>query len=241
MESAPEGASHPPTATVFRFGEFRLCLARRQLWRNSAPVPLTPRALDLLTALVRAPGQVISREALLKQVWGPVSVLDSNLTVNLCLLRRALACKQPLIATIPGRGYQFVAAVAESSAAEESYRETAAVWLAVSQFQRLGRAGRYPALGAALPKALVVALASLDGVHLRATSEAPNLELDWRLDGCYQETDGIVRVTAELVRAQDGGVAWAYRRDFAVVGSFQLHDLIAAWLKTVLSQRFAAL
>ncbi len=106
-----QGKAQAPQRVRYLFGEFRLCPEERRLWRGDQGVAISPRALDLLIALVRAAGQVLEREALLASVWAGLNVSDSNLTVGICTLRHALGDAEHYIATIPGRGYQFTAPV----------------------------------------------------------------------------------------------------------------------------------
>src|SRR6185437_5601948 len=222
-----------PQQAPYCFGDFRLCLATRTLWRGDAPVPLTSRAMDLLAAFLRTPGTVISRDELMRRVWGSVSVLDSNLTVHLCLLRRALGPARELIAPVPGRGYQFIGEVWRRPGTPAAASPRAG--LAVLPFQPLGDCVRYAALREALPKAVKVALARDQRIQLMADEGA-----DWRLEGCYQETGERVRVTVELVRTRDGAIPWADRRDFAAADRFVLHDEISAWLSEAVSREMAA-
>ena len=228
-------------AARFRFGDFRLCLVQRQLWRNGEPVPLTPRALDLLIALVRCSGRVVGREELLRRVWGEVSVHDSNLTVNLCLLRRALGNRERIIATVPGRGYQFVAPVIPEATQTATLLadDPAATWLGVAPFQSVGESPLCPVLGTALGPALVAALARIPGLRVRPSGAHGGSEVDWRLEGWYQQLEQTVRITAQLVRTVDGGVEWAERRHFAAAELFELQDRIAAWLKAVIRSLLA--
>lgn len=109
---APRGAAY--TAETVAFGPFRVDATRRLLYRDGEPVHLTPRAFDLLVAFVRRPGEVLSRQELLQQVWGESFVEEANLTQTVFLLRRALderAGDHRYLATVPGRGYAFVAPV----------------------------------------------------------------------------------------------------------------------------------
>jgi DNA-binding winged helix-turn-helix (wHTH) protein/TolB-like protein/Tfp pilus assembly protein PilF len=90
---------------------------RRLLQRASGQVAsLSPKALDALVYLLEHRGAAVSKEALLKALW-PRTVVEEN-SVDRCIstLRRALgeaAGDNRYIATIPGRGYQFVAVVSE--------------------------------------------------------------------------------------------------------------------------------
>ncbi len=77
-------------------------------------MPLTPKATDLLLALVESPGQLLDKDALLKTVWPDTFVEENNLADNIFKLRRALGDGengQKFIETIPKRGYRFVAGV----------------------------------------------------------------------------------------------------------------------------------
>jgi DNA-binding winged helix-turn-helix (wHTH) protein/tetratricopeptide (TPR) repeat protein len=103
-----------------QFGEFTLDRARRKLLRASQPVALPGKAFDLLVYLAENPGRPISKDELLKSVWPDSIVEESNLTQNVFLVRKALGGHGgELISTLPGRGYQFVAYVAEVAEVED--------------------------------------------------------------------------------------------------------------------------
>ena len=90
----------------FRFGDFRLRPAERQLLRGGADMALTARAFDVLLALVEHAGQLVSKEALMQRVWAGLVVEDNNLAVQVGVLRKLLGADA--IATVPGHGYRFV-------------------------------------------------------------------------------------------------------------------------------------
>ncbi len=96
---------------LYRFDEFELDPSRRVLSRNESPVALTPKAFDVLSYLVLNPGRVVTKDELLKSVWPDSFVEEGNLAQYISALRKALGDKSRLIATVPGRGYQFVAQV----------------------------------------------------------------------------------------------------------------------------------
>lgn len=112
----PEAAD---STSIVTFGPFRLDAVRHVLYEGEAPVALSHRALDILIALVARPGELISKQDLMAQVWPNMFVEESNLRVNIALLRRALRDGQPgqrYITTDQGRGYRFVATLTASSA-----------------------------------------------------------------------------------------------------------------------------
>jgi tetratricopeptide (TPR) repeat protein len=87
-------SSRPVRATeqksqFYLFGPFKFFPDRRLLLKDGAPVRIGGRALDLLAALVRKPGEVISKRVLISHAWPRVAVDDANLKVNMAALRRA--------------------------------------------------------------------------------------------------------------------------------------------------------
>lgn len=99
---------------VYRFGPFELDPGGRRLKHEDEPLCLTPKAFDLLVALVEARGKVVERDVLMDRLWPDTAVVDANLTQTVSVLRKALgdtASEHDYIATVPGRGYQFTAPV----------------------------------------------------------------------------------------------------------------------------------
>jgi serine/threonine-protein kinase len=103
------------TRTIYSFDVFIVDLNRRVLLRDGQPVQLTSKAFDLLLALVESQGRELGKEELMQRVWANQIVEDANLTVTMANLRKALgekASDHRFIVTIPGRGYRFVAELA---------------------------------------------------------------------------------------------------------------------------------
>src|SRR5687768_18280195 len=99
---------------LYEFGDFRLDASERVLSRRGVTVPLTPKAIDLLLALVEQPGRLLDKETLLKTVWPDTFVEENNLADNIFKLRRVLGEGEhgpKFIETVPKRGYRFVADV----------------------------------------------------------------------------------------------------------------------------------
>ncbi|MBI5433200.1 MAG: response regulator transcription factor [Planctomycetes bacterium] len=92
------------------FGDLRVDTARRKVERGGVSVPISPREYDLLMALVRANGEVVSREELLRDVWDITFDPETNvLDVHLGRLRKKLDRHgRPLIQTVQGKGYRAV-------------------------------------------------------------------------------------------------------------------------------------
>jgi len=81
------------TAVTYAFEGFELSPARRVLQRDGKELAITPRAFDLLVALVERAGQVVTKNQLLDLVWPKVVVEENNLAVQLSTLRKLLAAR----------------------------------------------------------------------------------------------------------------------------------------------------
>src|ERR1700687_420971 len=100
----------------YRFGPFVLAPASRLLLRDEQPVSITTKVFETLVVLVENRGRVMTKDELLLRLWPDTTVEEANLVQHVSSLRRALEDNPQdhrYIATIPGRGYSFVAVVTE--------------------------------------------------------------------------------------------------------------------------------
>jgi non-specific serine/threonine protein kinase len=91
--------------TIFRFGGFELQPGERRLLKHGRLTAVSPRAFDLLVALVERAGRMMSKDELLDIVWPKRVVEEANLYVHVSALRKIVGAES--IATIPGHGYRF--------------------------------------------------------------------------------------------------------------------------------------
>lgn len=101
---------------TYEFGSFRLEAGERRLLRDGKAVPLTSRIFDLLLLLVQHSGHLVSKEQIMREVWGDSIVEENNLTVTMSALRKVLGqgpTAREYIETVPKCGYRFVAEVRE--------------------------------------------------------------------------------------------------------------------------------
>lgn len=101
------------------FGDFLLEPRERRLTRSGEPVELNARYLDALLLLAGHPGELITKDRFLDQVWNGVPVTDEALTQCVRSLRRALgddASRPRFIETVPRHGYRFIGAVEDGTA-----------------------------------------------------------------------------------------------------------------------------
>ena len=98
-------------AHAILFGRFRLVLRSRELLADGVPVPVGSRATDVLMALIKACGELVTKDELLSQVWPRTTVGENNLQFQISSLRKALGADRDFIKTVSGRGYRFTAEV----------------------------------------------------------------------------------------------------------------------------------
>jgi len=214
---------------AYSFGPFRLDTSERVLRKGEEPVPLTPKAFDILLLLLRDHGRLVSKGRLMDAVWPDTFVEEKTLTQNIFTLRKVLgpdATGRQYIETVPKHGYRFRAEV--EAVSRDDYRDveerppaappaadqqTPAGQVARLLEHRAARpvhrraGGRRVVLAAAVAAALVAALA-VGSSYLRAGRLA---------DGAFRKisvarlTDG-AQVSALALSADGKYIAYAATR-----------------------------
>lgn len=142
-----------------------LIAAERLLLRDGQPVTLAPKAFELLAYFAAHPGRLLSKDELMSAVWPDTVVEESNLAYHVFVLRKVLgddAEKERFIATVPKKGYRFVAdvvSVDDSGAAPSGPAR-------VADGRRV-----WPLMAAAM--ALLVLVATAGFLRSRTTPDAP--------------------------------------------------------------------
>lgn len=197
-------------------------------------MPLAPRALDVLGALVERAGEVVTKQELLDRVWPDTFVEEANLSVNVSAVRKTLGRRpggRPYIETLARRGYRFV-----PDPADRAHRAPRA--LAVLPFRVLGEADED--LGLGLSDAVTTRLAGSGGLAVRPSSAAARyarlpdprqagreLGADVLVEGTIQRVGARLRVTAQLLDVAAGATIGSGTFDRAADDVFGLQDEVA--------------
>jgi TolB-like protein/DNA-binding winged helix-turn-helix (wHTH) protein len=107
------------SSDIVLFGQFRFDRCRGLLFRRGEddrylPVGIGSRALEVLSALTARPGDLVTKDEIMRAAWAGAVVEEGNLTVQISTLRRVLDAGSEggsCIQTVSGRGYRFVQAV----------------------------------------------------------------------------------------------------------------------------------
>jgi two-component system, OmpR family, response regulator len=110
--TAPAKAVPPPShGTTLASGPLVVDVARRTVRLGGEAVSLKPKEFDLLAFLMQRPGIVLSRETLLREVWGydyPVDTRTVDVHVRWLRLKLEADPSRPTwIETVRGYGYRF--------------------------------------------------------------------------------------------------------------------------------------
>jgi DNA-binding winged helix-turn-helix (wHTH) protein len=116
---------------VFRFGPFELAPALDELRQNGTKLPIHGQPLQVLELLVRAAGEVVTREALRHSLWADGTIVEFDDVLNNCISRLRQALGDPAgnpiyIETIPRRGYRFLSEVIPVADREEATAQPSA-------------------------------------------------------------------------------------------------------------------
>src|SRR5260370_13102414 len=95
------GTSVGSSERSISFAPFRLLPAQRLLLEGDNPVRVGSRALDILTALVERPGELVGKEELIARVWRGTFVEEGNLKFQVGALRRAAGRERARRALLP--------------------------------------------------------------------------------------------------------------------------------------------
>lgn len=150
---------------MYRFGDFELDVAGRELRRAGVAIALEPQAFDLLVCLVERRHEVVSKTDLLDGIWGHRFLSEANLTTRVKEVRRAVGddgTSQHTIRNIRGRGYRFVADIADR--APGSGTPVAPAAGALEPNALVGRAGDVGATSTLLREHPLVTLVGPGGV-----------------------------------------------------------------------------
>jgi predicted ATPase/DNA-binding winged helix-turn-helix (wHTH) protein len=167
-----------------RFGRFELQVNERCLLATGTPVALSPRAFDLLVALVERAGHLVTKEELLERVWRNVVVEENTLQAVVSGLRKVLG--SAAIATVSGRGYRFTLGLTEEDAQPSPPRTTPRHNLPEQLTSFIGRANQIEQLKGLLATARLVTLTGAGGCgKSRLAVQVAAGQLSSYLDGIW--------------------------------------------------------
>ena len=236
----------------FRFGDFILVPEERKLTRDGIDMPLGARAFDMLSFLVANRHRVLTKAEILDAIWPDIAVEESNLTVHVSALRKALGPKS--LATIPGRGYQFVLNVEEGTDTPPPQAEklaNACPKVLVLPFANTSNEPDQEYFSDGITEDIITDLSKVAAVFVVARNTAftfkrraidvaqtaQSMGLTHVVEGSVRKSGSRIRINAQLVDGATGHPIWANRFDRDLTDIFDLQDEIAEAIVAALRVR----
>jgi TolB-like protein/Tfp pilus assembly protein PilF len=221
----------------FSFGEYQLDTEARSLQRSGQAVHVEPRAFDLLAYLIEHRERVASPDELLEAVWPGVHVGPAALTGAVRKAREAVGDDgehQAVLRTKHGHGFRFVAEVFVAPA-------SVATRLAVLPFVNMSEDPDQEYFADGIAEELLNTLVRFEGLQvvgrtssfsfknsdadLKAIGKA--LDVNMILEGSVRKSGEHLRITAQLLNAEDGFHLWSETYDREHGDIFAIQDEIA--------------
>jgi adenylate cyclase len=239
----------------FRFGDFVLATEERKLSRDGIELPLGARAFDMLSFMVANRHRVLTKAEILDAVWPDIAVEESNLTVHVSALRKVLGPKA--LATIPGRGYQFVLPVGENApvpAPDADTRDTAFPKVLVIPFTNTSNDPDQEYFADGITEDVITDLSKVAALSVVARNTAftfkgrsvdvaqtaRDMNLTHVVEGSVRKSGNRIRINAQLVDGTTGHPIWAERFDRDLTDIFDLQDQITEAIVAALKVRLVS-
>jgi len=250
-------------------GRVQVDPARNKLRGGEAEISVEPKVMDVLCLLLRSPGQVLTRDELINEVWGGAYPADEGLTRNISHLRRLLRqvdAEQNYIETIPKRGYRLTQPVTTDMSTAGSHgmksgvngsadqpAVPAAPTLAVLAFDNLSKESELSYLSDGVSEEILLSVSKgtdinvigrtssfqYRGADKTTTNIQKNLGATHVLDGSVRKAGDQLRIHAELVECKTDTICWSERFDGSMADVFSLEGEIAEAVADALNTAFA--
>jgi TolB-like protein len=227
-----------PTRNLVRFGDFEADIGSIELRKQGLRVKLQEQPFQVLQILLEHAGEVVSRDALRRQIWPADTFVDFEQGLNNAIkrLREALgdSPENPqFIETIPRHGYRFVAQLNQRPKCIRS--------LAVLPLENLSHDPEQEYFAEGLTEALINTLVKIGelqvvsrtstmqykGVHRPLREIAQELRVEGIIEGTVLKAGERVRISIQLVDARSDIHLWAEHYDRDLKDILALHSEVA--------------
>jgi TolB-like protein/Tfp pilus assembly protein PilF len=236
---------HDAVQRILRFGLYEVDLRSGELRKNGIRVRLQEQPLQVLSLLLRQPGEIVTREEIQREIWGGDTFVDFDHGLNKAIskLREALndsPTTPRFIETIARRGYRFLAPVNSAQVPAGNGRPVVKKQrIAILPFQNLSGDSSQEFFSDGLTEEMIIHVGQLQPSQLSViarTSVAPykgsgkgiqtignELQVDYVLEGSVRRFHDRVRISAQLIQVSDESCLWSetYDRELADVFTIQ--------------------
>jgi len=216
----------------------------------SQTIRLQPRVMQVLVALARADGEVVSRDELLASCWGGLAIGDD--AINRCIGRlRRLSEEEAsgafTIGTLPRIGYRL-SQVADRASPPPAQGAVRKLSICVLPFANMSDDPQQEYFSDGISEDIITDLSKVSalsvvarntaftfkGKSVKVPDVARELGVSHVLEGSMRKAGNRVRITAELIDGAAGDHIWAERYDRNLTDIFALQDEISEAIVTAL-------
>ncbi|MDB5527064.1 MAG: adenylate cyclase [Devosia sp.] len=229
------------------FEDFALDGNRRELRRGDELVAVEPQVFDLLQYLIRNRDRVVSKDDLIEEIWQGRIVSDATLASRINAARNALrdnGVDQRLIRTMLRRGIRFVGNVQEDGGTEAVAPPSLTLpdrpSIAVLPFANMSGDPEQDYFADGMVEDIITGLSHVRWLFVIARNSSftykgravdvkqvgRELGVRYVLEGSVRKVGNRVRITGQLIDAEDGSHLWAERYDRDLTDVFAVQDEI---------------
>ena len=220
----------------------------RQLAFEGHRLPLGRRALDILSVLAEARGELVTKDELLATIWPGVIVEENALQVHVSALRKALGVEASRLVTVRGLGYRLDIGERPSSVPAHSGAQASSPSLAVLPFTNLTGDPARDYLSDGLAAELIATLSRSLGLRIPSYTSSHaykgkavdlrqigrELGVELVLEGEVNAGPNRIRVHAQLIDTTTGFHRWSASFDRHPSDLLALEEELAAAISDAL-------
>src|SRR2546423_1488905 len=248
------------------FDDFRFDRRSRVLFRRAqegvfVPVAIGSRAFDILGLLVEHPGDLVSRDEIMKAAWPGTVVEDGNINVQVAALRHILDRDREqgsCIQTVSGRGYRFAIPIAKWEdgvpTASHGGRPAPRLSIVVFPFSNLSTDPDQQYFADGITEDLTTDLSRITDSFVISRNTAftyrgksvdtrqigRELGVRYLLEGSVRRAGNQIRVNAQVIDTENDAHLWGERFDRDSRDLFALQDEITSRIAVALNRELVA-
>jgi TolB-like protein/Tfp pilus assembly protein PilF len=248
-----------PDIKEYQFGNCRLVVPPREIWRDDELVAAEPKVFDLLLFLISNRDRAVDKNELQDEVWSGTIVTEASVTRCIMKARRAIGSNgenAEAIVTVRGHGYRFAIDVTEigdrSSRSQLSIPDKPS--LVVLPFVNLSSDPEQEYFSDGITEDIITELSrfrslfvigrqsafSFKGRKLTTREIAEELGVAYVVDGSLQRAGHRMRITVRLVNAINDEQLWAERYDRDLEDILVVQEEVATTVAATIGGRVEA-
>jgi adenylate cyclase len=223
----------------FRVGEWLVEPNLNCITRKKQKISVEPKVIEVLAYLADYPGEVLSKEQIIQAIWPDTFVSDDVLRYSIAELRKAFrdnARKPQVIQTIPRRGYRLIAPVQKKGPTDGAQAS-----IAVLAFADISSSRDQEYFCDGISEEIITNLSHVKGMRISSRTssfafkgKSEDIRMIGRklgvatvLEGSVRKAEGRLRITAQLIKVEDGYHLWSGRYDRELKDVFAIQEEIA--------------